>query len=442
LGYDARLGNDEFGEPRTAIWDTNPHAWLAAIVDSSDDAIIGKTLDSIVRSWNRAAARLFGYAPNEIIGRPVTTLIPPELRFEETEIVARLSRGERIEHFETTRVRKDGTRIDVSLSVSPILEPSGRVVGAAKVARDITEARRIREAERLMAQQLEDLNTELEQQMEEGQVLQAELEMTNDELARSLAVARAAMQAAETARRDAEEARRTAEEANTAKSAFLATMSHELRTPLNAIGGYVELLELGVRGPLTPPQLEDLLRIRRSGDTLRRLIDDILNFAKLEAGRLEFRYQTVVLAEFLETLETFVAPRVAQKGLSYTLDVDRCRTVVTMDKAKVEQILLNLLSNAVKFTDAGGVAVRCRIVADSFVVEVSDTGPGIPPRLRDSIFEAFVQGDRSLTRTAEGAGLGLAISRQLARAMGGDVTVRSKEGVGSTFSLSLPIGIR
>src|ERR1043165_4531625 len=139
---------DATGEAPTGIWAMNPQAWLAAIVDSSDDAIVGKTLDSIVRSWNRAASRMFGYAPNEIIGRPVTVLMPPELQSQETEIVSKLSRGERIEHFETTRVRKDGTRIEVSLSVSPIREPSGRIIGAAKLARDISEAKRRREAER------------------------------------------------------------------------------------------------------------------------------------------------------------------------------------------------------------------------------------------------------------------------------------------------------
>jgi PAS domain S-box-containing protein len=422
----------------TAIWDINPQAWLAAIVDSSDDAIIGKTLDSVIRSWNRAAERMFGYTPREIIGRPVTTLMPPELQFQETEIVAKLSRGERVDHFETVRVRKDGSRIDVSLSVSPIREGSGDIVGAAKVARDITETKRRRDAERTLLEQVQELNVELEQQMEESQALQHELELANEELQRSLALARTAQQAADAARRDAEAARRIAEEANSAKSTFLATMSHELRTPLNAIGGYVELLELGIRGPLTAPQLEDLTRIRRSGDTLRRLIDDVLRFARLEAGRLEYRYHDVALGEFLDTLESFIAPRLAQKGLAYKLDSDGCDVVVSMDRDKVEQILLNLLSNAVKFTEAGQISVRCRIGREHFSIAVTDTGVGIPAHLGESIFEPFVQGSRSLTRIADGAGLGLAISRQLALAMGGSLTVRSKQGEGSTFTLSLP----
>ena len=425
-GFDNALM--ELGPP---IWTTNPLAWLGAIVDSSEEAIIGKTLDSVVRSWNRAAVHMFGYAPHEIIGRSVTTLIPTELQFEEESIVERLTRGERVECFETTRLRKDGSRIDVSLSVSPIREASGRIVGAAKLARDITESRKRREAERELLEQTQNLAAELEAQMEESQALQEELERANERLSLTLT-------GAEQARQLADEARRVAEEANAAKAFFLAAMSHELRTPLNAIGGYVELLELEVRGPLTPAQREDLNRIKRSGETLRRLIDEVLGFAKVEAGRVEYHFHDVPLAEFLASLETFVAPRVAQKGLSYRLETEGCDIVVRIDQDKMEQILLNLLSNAVKFTYAGGIMVRCRADVDSFSIEVADTGSGIPASIRESIFEPFVQGDRSLTRVSEGAGLGLAICRRLARGMGGDVTVRSKEGVGSTFTLRLP----
>ena len=426
-------------------WDSNPQAWLAAIVDSSDDAIVGKTLDSVVRSWNPAASRIFGYSPSEIIGRPVTVLIPPELQHQETEIVAKLARGERVEHFETIRVRKDGTRIDVSLSVSPIREPSGAVIGAAKIARDISEAKRLRNAEAELLAQLQDLTIELEQQLDEAQSLQEELELANKELEQSLFNAEDAQRQADQARGDAEaarrladEARRVAEEANSAKGQFLATMSHELRTPLNAITGYVDLIELEVRGPVTGQQREDLMRVRRSADTLRRLIDDVLSFAKLEAGRLEFHYTDVNLAEFLGALEAFIAPRVAQKGLSYRFEPLGADVTATIDRDKVQQIMLNLLSNAVKFTVAGGITVRCRVDSAGIAIDVADTGPGISRQLQDSIFEPFVQGDRSLTRIAEGTGLGLSISRHLARAMGGDVILESEEGRGSTFTLILP----
>jgi PAS domain S-box-containing protein len=421
---------DPTAEPRPdttaaqAFINSNPQAWLAAIVESSDDAIIGKTLDSVIRSWNAGATRVFGYRADEIIGKPIYLLIPAELSHEEPEIIARLSRGERIDHYETVRLRKDGARIDVSISVSPIRDASGTIVGAAKLARDITEAKRLQKAEREMAEQLQELTVELEQQIDEGAALQVELEETNDQLAKSLT--------------EAQDARRAAEEANVAKSQFLATMSHELRTPLNAIAGYVDLLEMGVRGPLTPEQQQDVQRIKHSEQTLLRLIEDVLNFAKLESGRLQYHYEDVRMNEFLTTLANFIEPRLQKKGLRY--DLARCaeEAMVSMDQSKVEQIMLNLLTNAVKFTEAGHVRVRCELDETIVRLHVEDTGRGIEPDQLEAIFEPFVQGDSSLTRTAEGTGLGLSISRSLARAMGGDITVTSTVGRGSEFTLTLP----
>jgi PAS domain S-box-containing protein len=410
---------------------TNPQAWLAAIVGSSDDAIIGKTLDSVIRSWNQGATRVFGWEAEEAIGKSVYILIPPERHDEEPDIIARLSRGERVDHHETVRLRKDGSRIDVSLSVSPIRDESGRIIGAAKVARDITEAKRLQRAEQNLVEELQQLASELEQQVEEGQALQEELEQTNEELTRSL-------QDAQDARGQADAARHEAEEANAAKSRFLATMSHELRTPLNAIAGYVDLLDANIRGPMTPAQRQDLARIKRSEETLLRLIEDVLNFAKLESGRLAYHYEAMPLDQLLVSIETFVHPRLEQKQLAYEFEPCGSDVVVSIDRAKVEQIMLNLLSNAVKFTDTGRIHVRCAADADNVRIEVCDTGRGIRADLLDTIFEPFVQGDHSLTRTAEGTGLGLSISRELARAMGGDIAVRSESGSGSVFTLVLP----
>ena len=403
---------------------TNPEAWLAAIVDSSDDAIVGKTLDSVIRSWNAGATRVFGWTPEEAIGKPVYILIPPERYNEEPEIIARLIRGDRVDHYETVRLNKDGTRLDVSLSISPIRDKTGRIIGAAKIARDISEAKRLQQAERELAAQLQELATELEQQVDEGQSLQEELEQTNEELTRALT--------------EAEDARREAEEANAAKSQFLATMSHELRTPLNAIAGYVSLLTMGIRGPLTGEQEQDLGRIKRSEETLLRLVEDVLSFAKLESGRLHYHYEEVQLNDVLATLEPFVAPRLVEKRLVY--EFERCgpEVVATIDRDKVEQIMLNLLSNAVKFTDEGRIDVRCLGDDGTVRIEVRDTGRGIRTDLLDKIFEPFMQVDHSLTRTAEGTGLGLSISRQLARDMGGDIEVESTVGDGSVFSLVLP----
>jgi len=254
------------------------------------------------------------------------------------------------------------------------------------------------------------------------------------------ALERARLFAAErAARAEAEVARAEAEAANRAKSEFLAVMSHELRTPLNAIGGYAELLELGIRGPVTDQQREDLARIQRSQRHLLGLINGVLNYTRVEAGAVHYAVEVVLLDEVLATCEALTAPQVRAKGL--TLRHDACdRTLqVRADREKVQQIVLNLLSNAVKFTEPGGrVTLDCAAVDGVVAVHVTDTGRGIAADQRERVFQPFVQVDASLTRTQEGVGLGLAISRDLARGMGGDLTVESTPGVGSTFTLTLP----
>src|SRR6185437_251525 len=254
----------------------------------------------------------------------------------------------------------------------------------------------------------------------------------------------------ESARAEAEAARNAAVVANRVKSEFLATMSHELRTPLNAIAGYAQLLELGVHGPVTDAQRVALQRILRSEQHLLSLVNDVLNFAKLEAGRIDYDVTTVRLADVVTAVAPMVEPQLAEKGLRYDVRVAN-DIVVRADSDKLQQVLLNLMSNAIKFTESGGrISVDTGTRSDgtssaaenaaenAVFLRVSDTGIGIPRDRQETIFDPFVQIDRQRTNGVEGTGLGLAISRDLARGMGGELRVRSVVGEGSCFTITLP----
>jgi signal transduction histidine kinase len=241
------------------------------------------------------------------------------------------------------------------------------------------------------------------------------------------------------ARDTANQARAAAEAANRAKSEFLAVMSHELRTPLNAIGGYAEIIDLGIHGPVTPEQRSDLERIQRSQRHLLGLINGVLNYARLEVGNVRYDVVDVPVDELLATCEALVAPQARAKRIRLVVPACPPTLTVRADYEKVQQIILNLLTNSIKFTDDGGlVEITCEEDGDSVAINVIDTGCGIAPEKIAAIFDPFVQVDARLTRTHEGVGLGLAISRDLARGMGGDLTVKSVLGQGSTFTLRLP----
>jgi signal transduction histidine kinase len=300
------------------------------------------------------------------------------------------------------------------------------VSGSLRTSRETAE-RQARELAR-QAVALEKQATELSRQVAESRALSAALERSNARLREVAATA--------------DEARVAAETANRAKLDFLATMSHELRTPLNAISGYVELLKLEVGGPLAAQQRQYLDRVQHAQRHLLGLINNVLNFAKLESGRVEYAMTDVPVDPVLRGMHALVQPQVAAKSIAYEYrPADRALTV-RADREKLEQIVLNLLSNAVKFTPSGGrIALSGEQgpnAGGGIAIVVEDSGVGIPPDKLDAIFEPFVQVGPALTRERDGAGLGLAISRDLARAMGGDLSVTSQLGAGSRFTLVLP----
>jgi signal transduction histidine kinase len=275
-----------------------------------------------------------------------------------------------------------------------------------------------------MASEVEASQQELASQVGEAQATSEELEQTNLQLQQASIAA--------------DEARDAALDANRAKSDFLAVMSHELRTPLNAIGGYAEILQLGIYGSLNDAQQEALLRISRSQQTLLSLINDVLNFAKLEAGEVHYNITDVPIAPALSVIEDFVAPQLRGRKLSYAVHVCSPEVTVRADADKLQQILINLLSNAIKYTPEGGkIDVACAVDEAQVRVRIHDTGIGIAGDRLVKIFDPFIQVGRALNRPHDGVGLGLSISRDLATAMGGTLSVESAVGAGSTFTLTL-----
>ncbi len=419
-------------------------ARLAAIIESSDDAILSKNLNGIIQTWNAGAGRLFGYRAEEVIGRSITILLPPERLQEEDQILAQVRSGRRVDHMETIRMTKDGSRIAISLTVSPVRDRRGRIIGASKIARDITDRRRV-----------------------EGEL---------------------------------KAAKEAAEAANIAKSQFLANVSHELRTPMNAILG---MTGLALTEELSSNVRDYLQTVQQSADGLLELLNEVLDLSRIEAEAFQLETTPFDLAKSMEqVVKTMLVPA-CEKGLELACELGDVPTQVVGDPLRLRQILFNLVGNAVKFTNRGMVIVRIerekskdgkdeglkdeglrdealkdevlkdgasqhRVPDTSTLIShpsslishpvspisdptprqvtlhfsVQDTGIGIAPEDQERIFAPFTQADASTTRRYGGTGLGLSITRRLVALMGGQIWVESLPDVGSVFHYTARLGLQ
>jgi PAS domain S-box-containing protein len=363
---------------------------LAALVESSDDAIFGKTLDGTISSWNRAAQRLYGYSVEEMVGRNVSVLVPEDRLTELRQIMEQLGRGERIEHFETVRVKKSGEQVHVSLTISPIISEGGDITGASTIARDITARRRSEE--------------------ERTELLDRE-----------------------------RQARIEAEEANRLKDEFLATLSHELRTPLTAMLGWTRMLRTRQLDETTA--FHALETIERNVRAQTQLIEDLLDVSRIITGKLRLETQAVELVPIIEAALDSIQPAAEAKGIRLDKTLDPSAGPVLGDPARLQQVVWNLLSNAVKFTSRGGhVQINLKRSASSASVVITDSGIGISQDFLPHVFDRFRQADSSSTRSHGGLGLGLAIVRHLVELHGGGVSAES-EGpqTGASFTVKLPL---
>jgi len=368
-------------------------ALLAAIVASSNDAIVSKTLDGRIQSWNAGATRIFGYQADEVIGKPITIIVPPELHEEERRILDHVMRGEHIDHFDTIRLTKDGRRIPISLTVSPVRDSYGTIIGASKFARDISERKAAEQALRESEQRL----------------------------------------------RASEEALR---ESDRRKDEFLALLAHELRGPLATLQIGLELMKRAGSD-------EDLLRqargsMERQLGQLVRLIDDLLDVSRITRNKIDLRRELVELAALIHQSIEDCRPFAESARHEVSVALPSEPMYVEADPARLAQVFGNILHNACKYTEPGGhIGVTAELHDDEVAVKIKDTGVGIPSNKLSSIFEMFLQVDRTLERSQGGLGIGLSLVKRLVEMHGGSVKALSDgPGRGSEFVVRLPVAAK
>ncbi len=399
--------------------------YLKSILANSADMIITTDKEGRIVEFNPAGYYILGYRKEEIVGKPVDTLwVYPEKR---RQLIEKIKDRSFVTNYEALLKKKDGTPIEVSLTISTLKDENGNVIGTVGISKDITEAKKLERALEERNLELQELNDSLEEKVMERT---REIQKANKELERS----------------------------NKLKSQFIATMSHELRTPLNSILGFSDLLLDELFGPLSDKQRRYIQNINNSGNHLLQLINNVLDIAKIESGKMELAYESFDAYQAVMEVESVVKPLINKKKQTLSINKSDDIGIITADKIKFKQILYNLLSNAIKFTDEGGqlqisINKTCQpIFVDSsrenphseemfnfLRVTVQDSGIGIKKEDQERIFHEFEQVEGSLSRRFEGTGLGLALTKRLVELQGGEITVQSEEGKGSAFSFTIPL---
>ncbi|HAK88795.1 MAG: hypothetical protein A2077_02675 [Nitrospirae bacterium GWC2_46_6] len=398
--------------------------YLKNVLNNSADIIVTTDTKGRVVEFNKGASRILGYSKEEVTGRRAEKFwVQPE---ERREILRMLEKEGYVSNYETQLIAKDGRVVDVSLTLAYIKNGDGKIYGTVGISKDITEKKKLERAVEERNLELKELNEKLEEKVIERT---RELEKANRELERSSKL----------------------------KSQFIATMSHELRTPLNSILGFSELLMDEIFGGLTEKQKRHVTNIHNSGSHLLQLINNILDIAKIESGKMELYYEGFAVRQAISEVETVIRPLVDKKRQELIVKVSEGVTLIKADKVKFKQILYNLVSNAVKFTPEGGnIFVEANLAGEDdayfarykdictkkdscLSLSVTDSGIGIKKEDHEKIFSEFEQVDSSFSRRYEGTGLGLALTKKLVELHGGDIFVESEEGKGSKFAVVLPL---